>query len=312
MNDCLLAGDKDFRHILRFEVMKLATIHLDNNEQAAIVTSNGVIPISNIEIEFELPGNLLDLIDSPYFEKLQSYYHSEKKDLIKSERHMIPFNEVHYAPLYRNPLKIWGIGLNYKDHASDLVAETPSKYPVGFMKPESTIIGHGDKINIPTISNKTTGEAELGIIIGKECVNIAREDWLDVVAGFTTVLDMTAEDILRENTRYLGLSKSFNTFFSFGPHLLTPDEIEDLDQLNVSTILNGEVRGTNTVSNMTFPPDLLVSFHSRIMTLKPGDIISTGTPRAAPLSHGDTLECQIDGFEPLINEIIDLKETDLI
>lgn len=99
------------------------------------------------------------------------------------------------------------------------------------------------------------------------------------MAGFTTIVDMTAEDILRINPRYLTRAKSFDTFFSFGPQLVTPDEVSDVNELRVSTIINGDVYASNVVSNMTFPPDYLVSFHSRVMTLMPGDIILTGTAR---------------------------------
>jgi len=139
--------------------------------------------------------------------------------------------------------------------------------------------------------------------------DVAREDWLSVVAGFTTIIDMTAEDILRRNPRYLTMSKSFDTFFSFGPVLVTPDEIEDVTGLRVQTVVNGEVRAENTVDNMTFPPDFLVAFHTAVWTALPGDIISTGTPGAAAIADGDTVECRIDGFETLTNPVRDLKET---
>jgi 2-keto-4-pentenoate hydratase/2-oxohepta-3-ene-1,7-dioic acid hydratase in catechol pathway len=154
---------------------------------------------------------------------------------------------------------------------------------------------------------KTTGEAELGVILGRECKDVPEADWLNAVAGFTTVLDMTAEDILRRNPRYLTRSKSFDTFFSFGPVMLTPDEIPDVLKLNVATVINGRVHAQNIVSNMTFPPPYLVSFHSRVMPWLPGDILSTGTPQAVPLKHGDVLECRIDGFPSLRNPVQDLK-----
>ena len=118
---------------------------------------------------------------------------------------------------------------------------------------------------------------------------------------------MTAEDILRKNPRYLTRSKSFDTFFSFGPHLVTPDEIPDVMKLPVATVINGAVHAQNTVSNMTFPPPYLVAFHSRVMPWLPGDILSTGTPQAVALGDGDMLECRIDGFEPLRNPVRDLK-----
>ena len=175
------------------------------------------------------------------------------------------------------------------------------------MKPDSTIIGPGDEILIPLQSEKTTGEAELGIIMGAQCKDVPETDWLSAVAGFTTLLDMTAEDILRRNPRYLTRCKSFDTFLSFGPELVTPDEIPDVLKLNVATVINGRIHAQNTVANMTFPPPYLVSFHSRVMPWLPGDILSTGTPQAAALKDGDTIECRIDGFAPLRNPVRDLK-----
>jgi 2-keto-4-pentenoate hydratase/2-oxohepta-3-ene-1,7-dioic acid hydratase in catechol pathway len=215
-----------------------------------------------------------------------------------------------YAPLYRHPRKIFGIGLNYKEHAGDLAEKTPQEIPASFFKPETSIAGYGDEVKIPLQSEKTTGEAELGVILGCDCENIERENWLDSVAGFTTVLDMTAEDILRLNPRYLTHVKSFETFFSFGPHLVTPDEIGDVSGLKVQTVLNGKVEAENIVANMTFPPDFLVAFHSRVFKWQAGDILSTGTPRAAHIRHRDVLECRIDGFEPLKNPVIDKKKLD--
>jgi 2-keto-4-pentenoate hydratase/2-oxohepta-3-ene-1,7-dioic acid hydratase in catechol pathway len=103
------------------------------------------------------------------------------------------------------------------------------------------------------------------------------------------------------------MSKIFDTFFPFGPQLITTDEVDEVLSLTVSTILNGRVHAENTVDRMTFPPDELISYHSRVMTLLPGDVISTGTPGAAHIGHGDTVECRITGFETLKNPVIDLK-----
>jgi 2-keto-4-pentenoate hydratase/2-oxohepta-3-ene-1,7-dioic acid hydratase in catechol pathway len=172
------------------------------------------------------------------------------------------------------------------------------------MRPDTTIIGPGDEIRLPPRSGRVTAEAELAIIIGHEAKDVSEDEARSVVAGFTTVLDMTAEDILRRNPRYLTRAKSFDTFFSFGPELVTPDEIEDVVALEVSTVLNGEIQRTNTVSNMTFPPWWLVSFHSRIMLLLPGDVLSTGTPGAVVIQEGDVAECRISGFRPLANPVV--------
>jgi len=118
---------------------------------------------------------------------------------------------------------------------------------------------------------------------------------------------MTAEDILRRNPRNLTQSKSFDTFFSFGPVLVTTDEIADVNTLQVQTVINGKVGAENVVSNMTFPPDFLVEYHTAMWTALPGDIISSGTPGATQISDGDVVECRIDGFETLTNPVRDLK-----
>jgi len=155
---------------------------------------------------------------------------------------------------------------------------------------------------------KTTGEGELGLIFGTKCKNVKRNEWRSVLAGFTMIVDMTAEDILRRNPRNLTQSKSFDTFFSFGPILYTIDEAEDLFRLQVQTIINGELYAENAVANMTFPLDFLVSYYSQIMTMLPGDIISTGTPGAAALRDGNIIECRISGLEPMVNRVVDLKQ----
>ena len=290
--------------------MKLVTVKSDGLEQACVRTSSGLVPVKKINREFgrDWPCDMLALIRGGGLETLNQWFRTgERKKLEAMTSKKMKADSGRFAPLYRHPHKIWGIGLNYAEHAADLSEKTLTGIPGSFMKPDTTIIGHGDTIYIPVQSNKTTAEAELGIIIGKECKNISQEDWLRAVAGFTTILDMTAEDILRQNVRYLTLSKSFNTFFSFGPDLVTPDEIENVSKLTVSTIINGRICSKNRVANMTFPPDFLISFLSSVMTLLPGDIISTGTPGAVVINDGDIVECKINGFSPLKNRVKDLK-----
>ncbi|HZY57340.1 MAG TPA: fumarylacetoacetate hydrolase family protein, partial [Rubrobacteraceae bacterium] len=215
----------------------------------------------------------------------------------------VPYARVRYGPLYRRPRKIRGIGLNYVEHAGDLQETAPSEEPASFMRPDTTIIGPEEEIQLPNQSERVTGEAELGLVIGREARNISEEEAPSVVAGLTTILDMTAEDILRKNPRYLTRAKSFDTFFSFGPQLVTLDEVGEMGDLTVATVLNGEVRRKNVVSNMTFSPAFLVSFHSKVMTLLPGDVISTGTPGAVEIQDSDVVSCHIDRFEPLSNPV---------
>lgn len=290
--------------------MRLSTIKLDGLEVGAIVTYKGVVPVGSINKIFNKnwETDTLEIIKSEHLQEMAKWYRdggNEKLEGLKDD--VIPFGKIKFAPLYRRPRKIFGIGLNYTEHASDLVVKAPNSEPASFFKPDTAIIGHRDTIKIPLQSEKTTAEAELGVIFGKECENVEREDWKSVIAGFTTIIDMTAEDILRKNPRYLTRSKSFETFFSFGPQLVTTDEVEDVLKLKIATVLNGEIQAQNTVNNMIFPPDYLVSFHSKIMRMLPGDIISTGTPRAVHINQGDVVECWISGFERLVNPVIDKK-----
>lgn len=210
--------------------------------------------------------------------------------------------DLRYAPPYSDPPKIWGIGLNYMAHAADLKVKPPDE-PASFMRPSTTIIGHGDPIILPKQSQRVTAEAELAVIIGRRCKDVSVEEVPAVVLGFTTVLDMTAEDILQRNPRYLTRAKSFDTFFSFGPWILTPSEIPALPATRIATVLNGRPERANVVANMAFPPYELVAFHSHVMTLLPGDIISTGTPGAVVVRPGDVVRCEVEGFPPLENPV---------
>ena len=184
-----------------------------------------------------------------------------------------------------------------------------------------TLIGPGDEIKLPALkeAQKTTAEAELGVIMGRDCRDVSEENWQDAIVGYTTILDMTEESILKGNDfvsgnpRYLCIVKNFPTFFSFGPQLVTPDEVPDVLKLEVQSVHNGEVYAKNIVANMTHRPARLVSLHSSIQGWYAGDILSTGTPRAFHIQDGDMAECRIvgpDGFEmrPLLNPVVDLKK----
>lgn len=290
--------------------MRLATIKINGLETAAVITSEGVITLETINAKLNKgwSNQLFEVIQKGQLDEIKNWYkNGGERELLSLKADMLAKDEIEYGPLYRHPRKIWGIGLNYVEHASDLSETAPSTEPASFMKPDTTIIGPKDTIQIPYQSERTTAESELGIIIGKECKDVSEEDAPNVIAGFTTIIDMTAEDILQKNPRYLTRSKSFDTFFSFGPQLVTSDEVDDVLQLNVSTVINGDIHRKNVVANMTFRPWYLVSFHSKVMKLLPGDIISTGTPGAVVIRDGDVVECHIDGFEKLVNQVKDLK-----
>lgn len=278
--------------------MRLASMRTHRDETAVVLTSDGVVPVERLTAAWgtPLPTKLFDLVSGDHISVLAAGLTEHRLP------EAIPLNQVSFGPPYRRPGKIWGIGLNYHEHAHHLDEEVPAQ-PGSFMKPATTIIGPGDSIRLPAESQRVTAEAELAVIIGCRCRKVTREEAPDVIFGYTCVLDMTAEDILRQNPRYLTRAKSFDTFFSFGPAILTPDEVPDVYGLTVRTMINGKIRAENTISNMTFDPFELVSFHSQIMTLEPGDIISTGTPGAWPIRPGAVARCEISGFPVLENPV---------
>ena len=276
--------------------MRLTSIVFEGREQAAVVTPLGLVTVAQInsQLKKSWPTDMLGLIEQGIDTALAN-------DAAKL-KNAINASSVKIAPLYRRPRKIWGIGLNYLDHAKDLNAPYPTA-PASFMKNDNTIIGPGDTIELPPQSERVTAEAELGLIIGKTCRAVSEKDAVSYLAGYCLIIDMTAEDILQINPRFLTRSKNFDTFFSFGPELITPDEVPDALGLTVGTYNNGKLHRENQVRNMAFPPDYLVSFHSHVATLYPGDIISTGTPGAVVINAGDITECRIDGLGTLINPV---------
>lgn len=214
---------------------------------------------------------------------------------------------VRFVAPYRHPRMIWGIGLNYVEHAADLTESVPDE-PASFIKADHTVIGPGEDIPVPSQSGRTTAEAELGLVIGRHCRDVEPEDALSYLAGVCPVLDQTAEDILERNPRFLTRSKNFPGFFSFGPRIVPLDdaiyEVGSLADIEVSTVLNGEVHRKNTVSHMRYDPAFLVSFHSKVMPLSPGDVISPGTPGAVRIGPGDIVECRIPGVGVLANPVV--------
>ncbi|OLO28150.1 fumarylacetoacetate hydrolase [Alkalihalophilus pseudofirmus] len=281
--------------------MRFATIYINEKETAAIAIDEGLILINTLN---EISGknwssNLLELIETgQIYELVQWFQQLPHEEIIRCN--VLDETIVSFAPLYRRPRKIWGIGMNYLQHEPDR-NETYSD-PVSFMKPDTSIIGMNDTIRIPHGSTNTTAEAELGIVIGRKCSNISKEDAVHYILGYTTTLDMTEADIHNENQRYLTRAKSFDTFFSFGPYLMI-DEVENVKDLVVTTVLNGEKAHQNVVSHMRYDLHEMIAFHSQVMTLLPGDIIITGTPGSVVIRNGDTVECHISGFVPLVNEV---------
>jgi 2-keto-4-pentenoate hydratase/2-oxohepta-3-ene-1,7-dioic acid hydratase in catechol pathway len=280
--------------------MRLATI-IENGDESPVVVdpARGVVRASALGAG---PAEgLLDIIRSGRVPELVSA--AERAP----DTDFRPVDHVVFTAPYRHPRLIWGIGLNYMDHAADLAESVPEE-PASFVKGDHTIIGPGEQIPLPPQSQRTTSEAEMGIVIGRYCRNVSEEEALDHVLGVVPVLDQTAEDILQRNPRFLTRSKNFPGFFSFGPQIVPLEEAVaragSLGDIEVSTVVNDSESRTNTVSHMRFSPAFLISFHSKVMPLYPGDILSPGTPGAIHVRPGDVVECRIPGVGTLRNEVV--------
>ncbi|MEU9379808.1 fumarylacetoacetate hydrolase family protein [Streptomyces sp. NPDC048279] len=208
-----------------------------------------------------------------------------------------------FGPLYRCPPKLWGVGLNYVRHADDLGVLQPTDAPGSYLRPPSTVIGYGDDILLPDQSQRVTAEAELGVVIGTTCRDVPAEDAASVIFGYTSVLDMTAEDAIRVNSRHIPWAKAFDTFCSLGPWVVTPDEIPDLSAVRISTVVNGRTIASNQVSAMKFDPYWQVGYFSGGMLLEAGSVIATGTPGAGVIHDGDTVEALVEGVGHLRNTV---------
>jgi 2-keto-4-pentenoate hydratase/2-oxohepta-3-ene-1,7-dioic acid hydratase in catechol pathway len=198
------------------------------------------------------------------------------------------------------PSKIVCVGRNYAEHAAELGNEVP-KEPLLFLKPPSSIIGPEESIILPEVSQQVEHEGEIGVVIGRRAKDIGNDvDPMDFVFGLTTVNDVTARDIQRRDVQFTR-GKSFDTFCPVGPEIvsgLNPEELE------IRTIVNGVIRQRGLTSEMVFPIAYLVRYISRMMTLMPGDLIATGTPSGVgPLKHGDLVDVQVSGIEPLRNPV---------
>lgn len=200
---------------------------------------------------------------------------------------------------------IWGAGLNYLRHSEDLDSRQPDSGPGSYLRPANCLIGNGGHIELPAQSRRVTAEAELGLVVATACKNVSRHDWRSVVAGVTAVLDMTAEDVIRENPRYIPWAKGFDTFCSIGPVLATLDEFGDdaLKSLRISTIRNGEPVASATPSDMKYDLGYLVEYFSAGRTLDPGTVICTGTPGAAVINPGDTVQAVVEHVGTLTHPV---------
>jgi len=212
----------------------------------------------------------------------------------------LPLAEAALLPPVR-PSKIVCVGRNYREHAAELGHEVP-KEPLIFFKPPSALLAPGDAIVRPAVSERTDYEGELGVVIARRCSRLGEgDDVRPYILGYTCVDDFTARDLQNKDGQWTR-AKGFDTFCPVGPVV-----VEGLDPwagIQVETRVNGEVRQLGNTRDFIFPLDVIVRYISQVMTLEPGDLIATGTPKGVgPVIAGDVVEVSVEGVGILRNPV---------
>jgi 2-keto-4-pentenoate hydratase/2-oxohepta-3-ene-1,7-dioic acid hydratase in catechol pathway len=212
------------------------------------------------------------------------------------------------VPIER-PGKIVCVGLNYRDHASESGLDLPSR-PLLFAKWQTSLVGPGEAIVLPSITDEVDFEAELGVVMGRSAHGVTADDALEYVAGYVCVNDVSARDVQMGDGQWTR-GKSFDTFCPVGPALVPASDVPDPQALAIRCLVNGEALQDSTTSEMVFGVAELIAFISEAITLEPGDLIATGTPagvgfaRNPPvfLRDGDEVTVEIDRVGALTNPV---------
>ena len=199
------------------------------------------------------------------------------------------------------PSKIVALGLNYRDHAAEFGHPVPDE-PLIFLKPSTAVIGPDAAIIYPRMSRRVDYEAELAVVMGKTAHRVPEDQALEYVLGYTCMNDVTARDLQKKDGQFTR-AKGFDTFAAMGPWIETA--VGDPDNVTVEAHLNGERRQHGNTNNMVFGVRRLIAFISEVMTLLPGDVISTGTPSGiGPMRPGDVVEVRVEGIGTLRNRVL--------
>lgn len=297
--------------------MKLLTFKKENTYALGVKTAEGIIDVKKaVEVfpENGIATEMMELIEGgdEAVRRLEQFIKSldhRGAGFVKKEE------EIEWGPAVTKPSKIICVGLNYKKHAD----ETKSKYPeapILFNKFDNALTGHLTEIEVPRTTERLDHEVELGIVIGKTGKFIDEENALGYVLGYCTTNDLSARDIQKRSPQWM-LGKTNDGFAPVGPYLVTKSEIDNPNELQLTTTVNGEIRQNSNTADMIFNCEQLISFISQYMTLKPGDLIMTGTPEGVILGRpieervylqpGDTVTVEVEKLGALTNTFVEDK-----
>jgi len=289
------------------------------NRIGVMIGANHVAEITSAKIA---PEPLLEFLKDPKAEsKAQLAADSAKKHLDggkQNEKGYWSLDSVTVLPPMAHPTKIICMGGNFSDHLAEGSSSLPP-FPISFLKAPTSLVGHRAPVIYPRTVKLLDYEVELATVIGKKCKDVAREEALQYVAGFSVFNDISARDIqFAEMKRgFCNLGKNFDTFGPMGPCLVTPDQAGNPDNLGMELRVNGQTRQLSSTKKMVFKVRELIEFFSS-MTLEPGDIITSGTPSGVAiyrkpdkepflLRPGDGIEAKVENLGRLQNTVVDAQ-----
>ncbi|WP_342570464.1 fumarylacetoacetate hydrolase family protein [Paenibacillus sp. FSL R5-0749] len=293
--------------------MKLIHFQQDQQSQIGVVTSRGVLDVSKASqsLNVAVPNTMQEVINQGQraLDSLQILVNQAHEQ--KEASFYLQESSLHILPVVEQPEKLICVGLNYMPHIQEAKMEVP-KSPVLFSKFNNALAAHNEVVKLPETAQKYDYEAEMVLVIGKEAKNVSQEEALSYVFGYSVGNDLSARDLQLLTGQWF-LGKSLDQFAPVGPYLVTADEV-DPSNLEISCKVNGEVRQLANTKNMIFDCAYLVSYISQYMTLKPGDLIFTGTPEGVILGYsedkqvwlkaGDEVEVSIEGLGTLQNKLV--------
>ncbi len=294
--------------------MKLLTFYKNGIPALGVKTKEGIIDVAAaLEVfpENGVSADIMQLIEGgeEAARRLQQFIRSLEDrgaGFVKKEA------DIEWGPAVTRPGKIICVGLNYRKHADETKAPYP-KVPILFNKFNNALAGHLSEIEVPRTTERLDHEVELGIVIGKSGKHIEEKDALNYVFGYCTTNDLSARDLQKRTPQWM-LGKTNDGFAPVGPYLVTKDEIENPNDLKLTTTVNGKVRQNSTTADMIFNCEHVISYISQYMTLKPGDLIMTGTPEGVIIGRpmeervylqpGDKVTVEVEKLGALTNTFI--------
>ena len=280
--------------------MKLASFKRNGRPGFGAVVDGGIIDLTS---RVDGATTLKELLETQGLERAREYSKNARPDFALSQCLLLP--------VIPNPNKIICIGVNYAAHGDEAGVKT-TPYPVIFLRLQEVLIGNGQPLIRPRVSEQFDYEGELAVIMGKSGSHIAEADAMSYVAGFSCFNDASVRD-WQFHTRQFGMGKNFRNSGPFGPWMVTADEMGDYRRQTLCTRLNGKEVQRTRLDQMVFDVPKLIAYVSQALAWSPGDVISTGTPSGVAhfgkppryMRAGDTLEVEISGIGTLSNPVID-------